>query len=99
MIPTTIPTEEIWEGADRFVAMPPGDSIDDITNSAIEPVEMLRGTIEGIDKFRVPFHAVRFKASEADIKRLQEGEPLWLVYFLPYPIPIALSFADELVEG
>ena len=92
MQPTTIPTEEIWRGATRFIAMPPdGDMMGE---NGIEPVEMLKGQLEGTD---MPFHAMRFKATPEEAERLAAGEPIWLVYFFPYPIPVALDFTSEML--
>ena len=93
MNPTTIPDSEIWPGADRFVAVPPDG---DLTGEGgIEPVEMLRGGLEGTD---LPFHAMRYRATKEEAQRLMDGEPIWLVYFLPFPVPVALEFADVITE-
>lgn len=89
MNPTSIPDEEIWPGTVRYVAMPPdGDMTGD---SGIAPVEMLKGLEEYHD---VPFQAVRFVATPDEVERLASGEPIWLIYFMPMPIPIALEFKD-----
>lgn len=92
MNPTTIPNSEVWPGAVRFVAMPPDG---DMTGEGgIEPAEMLKGTLDGTD---VPFHAMRFTATPEEAQRLMNGEPIWLVYFFPFPVPVALQFADVLI--
>lgn len=93
MNPTTIPVSEIWPGAERFVAVPPDG---DLTGEGgIEPVEMLRGGLEGQD---LPFHAMRFVATPEEAQRLMNGEPIWLVFFFPFPVPVALEFADTIIE-
>lgn len=93
MNPTSIPDEEIWDGAIRYVAMPPDG---DITGEGgIEPVEMLKGIIADTE---MPFQAVRFTATQEEAQRLMNGEPLWLVYFFPYPVPVALNFLNEMIS-
>ena len=91
MNPTTIPDEEIWPGSRRFVAMPPDG---DMTGEGgISPVEMLQGHIqEGL-----PFQAVRFVATPEEAQRLAAGEPVWLVYFSPLPMPVAIEFKEDIL--
>lgn len=92
MNPTSIPDEEIWPGTVRYVAMPPdGDMTGE---SGIAPAEMLRGGLDGSD---IPFQAVRFVATPEEAERLASGEPIWLIYFMPHPIPIALEFRDVIL--
>lgn len=93
MQPTTIPSEEIWPGTTRFIAVPPdGDMYGE---SGIEPAELLKGQLEGTSK---PFHAMRFTATPEEAQRLMDGEPIWLVYFFPFPVPVALDFKSEMLE-
>lgn len=62
----------------------------------IEPVEMLKGGIEGSEQ-DLPFHAMRFTATPEEAQRLMNGEPIWLVYFFPFPVPVALEFTDTIL--
>lgn len=61
----------------------------------IEPAEMLKGNLEGGD---FPFHAMRFIATPEEAQRLMNGEPIWLIYFFPFPVPVALEFTDTILE-
>ena len=92
MDPTPIPTEEVWPNCERFVAMPPDG---DMLNEEIRPAEMLRG-LDG----SLPFVACRLMPNERELEQLKNGEPLWLIMFVPGPIPFAVEhvsvlFAEE----
>ena len=96
MNPTTIPDEEVWPGTERFVAMPPDG---DMTGEGgVMPAEMIRGAHVTEDGRDLPFHAMRFVATKEEAERLANGEPIWFVYFLPFPVPVALEFRDAITE-
>lgn len=70
MIPTPIPDEEIWPGAERVVIGPPAG--EDPTGR-IRPAEAL---IDETD-FGRTFH-FRLVLEPGELERLQKGEPMWL---------------------
>ena len=73
MIPTSIPDEEIWEGAIRRIILPPDG---DMLNDEIRSVEALLdrpGSMGGVIRY-----CMRMELEPGELETLQMGGHIWI---------------------
>lgn len=82
MIPTPIPDDEIWFGAERKVFGPPGDITGDIR--AVEG--LIDRTSDGTLRI-----SMRLVPEPGELERLAIGEPMWLSFLGNHLHPFNVS--------